>query len=54
VSADDVVDEISEPSPEDLLTDGDDDDDPLDVEPAAPAPDVREVTKGFVAEPDEE
>jgi len=51
--ADDAVDEISEPSPEDLLAD-DDDEDALDVEPPVPAPDVREVAKGFVAEPEQD
>ena len=41
----------TEPSPEDLLAEDDDDDEVLDIEPAAPA--VPEIPKGFVAEPDE-
>ena len=45
---DDIVAEISEPTPEDLLAE--DDDDVLEVD-AAPAP---EVPRGFVAEPNEE
>ena len=52
--ADDAVDEIGEPSPEDLLADDDDDDAALDVEPPAADPDVREVAKGFVAEADQD
>ncbi|HET6615719.1 MAG TPA: DNA-directed RNA polymerase subunit beta' [Dehalococcoidia bacterium] len=42
--------EISEPSPEDLLSE-DDDDEVLEIEADAPA--APEIPKGFVAEPDE-
>jgi len=46
----DVIDEVEEPSPEDLLAEEDDLPE-IDDQPVPPAP---EIAKGYVAEPDEE
>jgi DNA-directed RNA polymerase subunit beta' len=47
---DELIDDIDEPSPEDLLADDDDD----VLVPDAPAVTVPEIPKGYIAEPDEE